>query len=427
MSIVSAKTSSGASGIPQELHEDCCDSATAVSCVPSSSASLLKGVGIGQTHQAESTSGYEAFGSSICLHFRGLKDLAAQLCGVGSSVGGLRGNEPGDQGLNWKDVGGRIAVTEVGGAAVEAGIAPWEAAEIFADIFKTSILGLCADTELHLLFLAAVAVGGEMQPNWHSYLSVYDKLDPAGREAIKAQGVPRHCINDTADLLLLEQLNFTQLRRRVELEAHRRFFFALLLHDVYREGTAYQSVWYLAKCTDGLRSAGAALSEICFVLAGKLKLACSPAGALASALTDPSRQCGRNHEAIRNEDDGGPAALQQLLQLDGMTPRRAAALRAAQIYTCAQVANTPLCDLYKALEAAEPAQLAPTETAAQSDQKVWGPTNSRLRARLLTASVKLKDAAQKEQEMRMQALEDEAAGHWSLIRKATNSSGDEDD
>lgn len=141
MSIVSAKTSSGASGIPQELHEDCCDSATAVSCVPSSSASLLKGVGIGQTHQAESTSGYEAFGSSICLHFRGLKDLAAQLCGVGSSVGGLRGNEPGDQGLNWKDVGGRIAVTEVGGAAVEAGIAPWEAAEIFADIFKTSILG----------------------------------------------------------------------------------------------------------------------------------------------------------------------------------------------------------------------------------------------------------------------------------------------
>lgn len=38
------------------------------------------------------------------------------------------------------------------------------------------------------------------------------------------------------------RLNFTQLRRRVELEAHRRFFFALLLHDVYREGTAYQSV-----------------------------------------------------------------------------------------------------------------------------------------------------------------------------------------
>ena len=41
--------------------------------------------------------------------------------------------------------------------------------------------GLCADTELHLIFLAAVSMGGEMQPHWQSYLAVYDKLDPPCR------------------------------------------------------------------------------------------------------------------------------------------------------------------------------------------------------------------------------------------------------
>lgn len=37
------------------------------------------------------------------------------------------------------------------------------------------------------------------------------------------------------------RLNFSQLRARVELETHRRFFFALVLHDVYREGETYET------------------------------------------------------------------------------------------------------------------------------------------------------------------------------------------
>ncbi|CDJ26857.1 DNA polymerase theta, putative [Eimeria mitis] len=404
----------------------------------------------------------DAFGSSVCLHFRGLKELAAQLSSGGDPVAGLKMNEPDGKGMNWRDIGGRLAVTEVGGAAVEAGITPWEAAEIFADVFKTSVLGLCADMELHLIFLAAVAVGGEMQPHWQSYLSIYDKLDPAcrrvadalgirrlviSREAIKAQGAPRRCINDTADLLLFDHLTFTQLQARVELETHRRFFFALLLHDVYREGEAYETAMrrfgisrstLMACATQGaliaatvasflrvLRPQEAALSEVCFVLAGKLKLTCSPVGALASALTDSSRRCKDNHEAT-NSEEGSPSALQQLLQLEGMTPGRAAALRAAHIYTCAHIANTPLYDLYKALEAAEPADLAPAELVAQGDQ-VSGSKIRRQRARLFAVSVKLKDSAQKEQEMRLQALEDEAAGHWSLVGKVTDNSGDEGD
>ena len=116
-----------------------------------------------------------------------------------------------------------------------------------------------------------------------------------------------------------------------------------------------------------------------------------------------------------------------------MTPGRAAALRAAQIYTSAQIANTSLYDLYKvrntacpsqeqacklkhsgggsctrwlvcssqALEAAEPALLAPAEREEQRDH-VWGSEIFRQRARLLAVSMKLKDAAQKEHDMRVQ-------------------------
>ncbi|CDJ63884.1 DNA polymerase theta, putative [Eimeria necatrix] len=362
----------------------------------------------------------------------------------------------GETAVTWSDIGGQIATTEVGGAAVEAGFAPWEAAELFADIFKASVLGLCACTELHLIFIAAVAVGGETQPHWQSYLSVYDRLDSScrrvadalgirrrfiSREAVKMQGVPRRCTNDTADLLLSGRLavlpfpitplwlSFSQLRERVDLEVHRRFYYALLLHEIYREGEAYESamrrqVAAKANCTQPQRLAlpRAALSEICFVLAGKLKLACSPTGALASALVDPSRK--DNCPGGSGEEHGDSAALQHLLQLEGMTPRRAAALRAAQIYSCAQIVNSSLYDIFKALEAAEPAVLAPAQPEAQD---AWKSKLRRQRARLLAVSVKLKDAAQKEQAVRLQALEDEAAEHWSLVGKVAGMSGDEQD
>ncbi|CDJ50716.1 DNA polymerase theta, putative [Eimeria brunetti] len=434
-----AERSSGTADIPQQLDNEASDSVTEASR-PSSVASLLKGVNIGKSRQTSSAPAGDAFRSSVWLHFRGLKALTAQLNGGGVPFDGMEMTAVEGRGVSWRDVGGRLAATDVGAAAVEAGIAPWEAAEIFADVFKTSILGLCADTELHLIFLAAVAVGGEMQPHWQSYLSVYDKLNQSckrvadalgirrlviSREAIKAQGASRRCINDTADLLLFDRLNFTQLRARVELETHRRFFFALLLHDVYREGAAYDTAMRRqnSACCLGGPLFRAALSEICFVLAGKLKLACSPVGALTSALIDSSRRCGDNQENTTTED-GGPAALQQLLQLEGMTPGRAAALRAAQIYTCAQVARTPLYEIYKALEAAEPAPLAPA--AAKGEQNTLRPRVRRQSARLFAVSVKLKDAAQKQQAMRLQVLEDEAAQHWSLIGKVADNSGDED-
>lgn len=41
----------------------------------------------------------------------------------------------------WRDVGGRLAVTEAGAAAVDAGLSPQEAAEIYADVFAVSALG----------------------------------------------------------------------------------------------------------------------------------------------------------------------------------------------------------------------------------------------------------------------------------------------
>lgn len=55
--------------------------------------------------------------------------------------------------------------------------------------------------------------------------------------------------------------------------------------------------------------------------------------------------------------------------------------------------------LCQALEAAEPAVLAPAQPEAQD---VWKSKLRRQRARLLAVSVKLKDAAQKEQAVRLQ-------------------------
>ncbi|CDJ42257.1 DNA polymerase theta, putative [Eimeria tenella] len=302
---------------------------------------------VGRSNLTPTCGESDAFASSVRLHFRGLEALATHLDGEHNLRNNSKVTDLGEMAATWRDIGGQIATTEVGGAAVEAGVAPWEAAELFADIFKASVLGLCACTELHLIFIAAVAVGGETQPHWQSYLSVYDRLDSSCR---------------------------------------------------------------------------AALSEICFVLAGKLKLACSPTGALASALVDPSRK--DNFPGGSGEEHGDSAALQHLLQLEGMTPRRAAALRAAQIYSCAQIVNSSLYDIFKALEAAEPAVLAPAQPEAQD---VWKSKLRRQRARLLAVSVKLKDAAQKEQAVRLQALEDEAAEHWSLVGKVADKSGDEQD
>lgn len=84
------------------------------------------------------------------------------------------------------------------------------------------------------------------------------------------------------------------------------------------------------------------------MLAGKLKLACSPAGALASAsigLTAHRSHAGYSGSNIDDLEAAG--ALQQLLQLEGMTPRRAAALRAVQINSCAELVNAPVYDIFK--------------------------------------------------------------------------------
>lgn len=403
----------------------------------------------------------ESFASSIRLHFRGLGALAAQLAEGQSACSATAGVMACSARTSWSDIGGRLATTGAGAAAVEAGLAPWEAAELFADVFKTSVLGLCATTELHLIFLAAVSIGGEMQPHWQSYLSIYDGLEPASRrvadflgirrevicnEAVKAQGAVRRCANDIADLLVADRLTFANLRSRITIETHRRFFFALLLNAIYREGESYEAVmrrFGVTKCamltcmSQGalvcaivasflrfLRPQEAALSEVCFMLAGRLKIACLPMGRLASTLIAPTAL--QSQPGFSGPSVDGPetaAALQQLLQLDGMTPRRAAALRAAHINSCADLTNAPVYDVFKALEATEPAPLIPA--AAQRHQAAWMYKRRRQHARLLAVTVKLKDAARQEQAMRLQALEDEAAGHWSLVGKVIEESGDE--
>lgn len=83
----------------------------------------------------------QAFLSSVRLHFSGIDSLAAQLTeDTNASAAVCVDASCGAKG-NWRDIGGRLAATEAGAAAVEAGIAPWEAAELFADVFKTSVLG----------------------------------------------------------------------------------------------------------------------------------------------------------------------------------------------------------------------------------------------------------------------------------------------
>ncbi|OEH79324.1 DNA polymerase [Cyclospora cayetanensis] len=427
----------------------------------------------------------EAFAARLRLHFSALDELAAQLEGKThparvalpsaaaprerpvegrSSDVDVEGGKAGGEG------GRRLALTEAGAATVEAGLAPWEGAELYADIFKTSVLGLCATNELHIIFLAAVSVGGDAQPHWRCYLSVYDSLDPACRkvadalgirrqvicrEAMRFQGTPRRSANDTADRLLHERLTFGELCTRIETETHRRFFFALLLHDVYCEGEASKFYGISSHAVQHHQLLGgrrgrllgmplkpllhsalsgflivclrAALSEVFSMLAGKLKLACLPVGALVSKFKDLADTQTKGSCFASNSDARRDAiVLQQFLQLEGMTPRRATALRAIQVNTCEELLNTPVYDIFKALEAAEPAFLTAADHNAEANQDAWLCKMRRQRARLLAVAVKLKDAAQKEQAMRLQALEDEAAGHWSLAEKLSEQSGDEE-
>ncbi|XP_026191087.1 uncharacterized protein LOC34624129 [Cyclospora cayetanensis] len=294
----------------------------------------------------------EAFAARLRLHFSALDELAAQLEGKTHPARGRSSDVDVEGGKAGGEGGRRLALTEAGAATVEAGLAPWEGAELYADIFKTSVLGLCATNELHIIFLAAVSVGGDAQPHWRCYLSVYDSLDPACR---------------------------------------------------------------------------AALSEVFSMLAGKLKLACLPVGALVSKFKDLADTQTKGSCFASNSDARRDAiVLQQFLQLEGMTPRRATALRAIQVNTCEELLNTPVYDIFKALEAAEPAFLTAADHNAEANQDAWLCKMRRQRARLLAVAVKLKDAAQKEQAMRLQALEDEAAGHWSLAEKLSEQSGDEE-
>lgn len=91
----------------------------------------------------------------------------------------------------------------------------------------------------------------------------------------------------------------------------------------------------------------AALSEVCFLLAGKLKLACPPVGEVPPVLTDLSTRKQQSDCSGQFAEHDSSAALQQFLQLEGMTPARAAALHAFQIYGCAELNKTPIHDIFK--------------------------------------------------------------------------------
>ncbi|KAL8450751.1 hypothetical protein Emed_002389 [Eimeria media] len=364
---------------------------------------------------AAATQEQETFSSRVRLYFRGLDVLADQLAVTSKSTLSTTGSAANHSSRGkWDDLGGRLAPTEAGAAAVEAGLAPWEAAELFADVFKTSIMGLCAATELHLIFLAAVSIGTDTQPHWRSYLSIYDGLDAPSRdvictEAIRAQGAARRDANDnTLDLVLANKFGVTKKA----------------LITCTSQGALVCAT--VAAFLRSLRPQEAALSEVCFMLAGKLKLACLPMGVVASTLAMPAApQCSVGARELNFDNSETAAALQQLLQLEGMTARRAVALRAAKIKSCAELANAPVYEVFKALEAAEPAPLVHPSASSEGSDAASMYKMHRQRARLLAVTVKLKDAAKEEQATRLQALEDEAAAHWSLLGKVSERSGEE--
>lgn len=90
---------------------------------------------------AAATQEHETFSSHVRLHFRGLSALANQLVETSDVFPAAATSKSWWAHGSWEDVWGQLAATEAGAAAVEAGLAPWEAAELFADIFKTSVLG----------------------------------------------------------------------------------------------------------------------------------------------------------------------------------------------------------------------------------------------------------------------------------------------
>lgn len=92
----------------------------------------------------------------------------------------------------------------------------------------------------------------------------------------------------------------------------------------------------------------AALSELCFVLAGKLRLACSPVGTISSTFVDtPAIRHEVNCSDLQADDNDAGTALKEFLKLDGMNPRWAAALHAIGVYSSADLVNTSVYDIFK--------------------------------------------------------------------------------
>ncbi|PHJ24184.1 dead deah box helicase domain-containing protein [Cystoisospora suis] len=145
-----------------------------------------------------------------------------------------------------------VSCTYVGVGAAETGLTPWEAVEIFADLFKMMHQGLSLRSDVHLLYLGASPVVPQINVCWNTYLRVFDDLDVRTRQLAGLIGVSREFIiastrssstsagaTDAAEAfhemhesIFRDRLLFEELWKGQELLVHRRFFAALQLSDI---------------------------------------------------------------------------------------------------------------------------------------------------------------------------------------------------
>eukprot|EP00922_Rhytidocystis_sp_ex-Travisia-forbesii_P032333 GHVS01048057.1.p1 GENE.GHVS01048057.1~~GHVS01048057.1.p1 ORF type:complete len:543 (+),score=86.36 GHVS01048057.1:1728-3356(+) len=244
--------------------------------------------------------------------------------------------------------------TNIGVAVMEANMHPCEGLEVFADLFKALQLGLYVKNELHVLFLST-PVNLNLEPSWcPHYSQIYVNIDYRCKEVADFLGIRKDFITKTSlqpaapsDLralhanLMTHTVSAARMRREHILLTHRRFYAALLLLDLYNElplTDIQQKYRVHAGVVEATRTQA-------LLFAGTLSCFLQKLGPLWSALSDVLTGVSERLQRATSV----PLAVQQLLQVEAVQPRRAQALVDSGLTDVKQLASSSVEDIVQAL------------------------------------------------------------------------------
>eukprot|EP00922_Rhytidocystis_sp_ex-Travisia-forbesii_P032330 GHVS01048053.1.p1 GENE.GHVS01048053.1~~GHVS01048053.1.p1 ORF type:complete len:806 (+),score=136.38 GHVS01048053.1:291-2708(+) len=244
--------------------------------------------------------------------------------------------------------------TNIGVAVMEANMHPCEGLEVFADLFKALHLGLFVKNELHVLFLST-PVNLNLEPSWcPHYSQIYVNIDYRCKEVADFLGIRKDFITKTSlqpaapsDLralhanLMTHTVSAARMRREHILLTHRRFYAALLLLDLYNElplTDIQQKYRVHAGVVEATRTQA-------LLFAGTLSCFLQKLGPLWSALSDVLTGVSERLQRATSV----PLAVQQLLQVEAVQPRRAQALVDSGLTDVKQLASSSVEDIVQAL------------------------------------------------------------------------------